>query len=74
MGDQLILAEPLDGQALALNPSARFLWDELKHWRSADELVAAAEAAWPETSDAMRRDAVSDLLDMLAEERLIERA
>lgn len=73
VGEQLILARPRDGQAVALNESAHFLWNELEHWRNADELVMATEASWPAMSDAKRRDAVCDLLDMLAEEDLIER-
>ena len=69
--NDLILLSPVTQQVLSLNQSAAVLWEALRRWISAEELVQLMLEAFPDRSNKEVTTEVNTLLETLCTAGLI---
>lgn len=72
VADEILVARVSDGSAVLLNPMATLIWDALEGWQDEDGLVAELARRFPDVGHEERTRAVSEALQMLDREDLLE--
>jgi hypothetical protein len=68
------MARPVDGSAIVLDPTSTVVWGLLSEWRAESELDQLLGEWFPTVDGAERSRVLSEVLEMLAAEELLERA
>lgn len=73
-GEKLIVARPLDGAPVVLASTAAFVWHQLDGWITPGEIDRRIADAFPEVAEEDRVIARTEILGMLTDDDLLERA
>jgi hypothetical protein len=73
VGDQIVIARPVDGTPIVLGATAATVWSALAIWRRPPELDRLLAERWPEVHDRTRQRALEDILALLDSEGVLER-
>ena len=72
VGDQTVVARPLDGEPMVLGGTTSLVWRRVADWTSIEELAVLLEQVAPASSLSERRDALIGLIDALDNDGLID--
>lgn len=73
MGHKLVVARPLDGAPVVLAPTAAIVWRQLDGWSSRREIDRQLASVYPNVATDERCEALTEILDALANDDLLER-
>jgi hypothetical protein len=73
-GDTLIAARPRDGAPVVMESTAALIWHELDGWTTVEEIDLRLAEAFPQVPNAERVAARIQIVTMLRDDDLIERA
>jgi hypothetical protein len=74
LGDQLVVARPLDGAPVVLAPTAAIIWRVLDDWTTPDGIDLRLAEVFPDISARDRETARTQILIALSDDDLLERA
>jgi hypothetical protein len=72
VGAEVIIGRPSDGTPVVLAPAAAFIWRQLDHWTTVDEIDASIAKSFPEVSLADRGASLSKVVSDLERDGLLE--